>query len=124
MDDYESAALRHFEDADLLQRQGRLDNAGHLVGFAAECAIKHRIATLQPSNDNPHGHLPQLAATARKHLQKHRSSMFDVLRNSVFDTWDVNRRYHATGTTTAEELETWFKVTKRLFAAANLKSHR
>jgi hypothetical protein len=44
--DYESAAVRHIRDATALQAIGRFDNAGHLVGFAAESAIKLRI---QPS---------------------------------------------------------------------------
>ena len=46
-EDYASAAIRHFKDATALQSSGRLDNAGHLVGFAAECAIKHGISNLR-----------------------------------------------------------------------------
>jgi hypothetical protein len=52
-EDYQSAALRHFEDATTLRISGRYDNAGHLIGFAAECAIKHRIMSLRPAPTLP-----------------------------------------------------------------------
>jgi hypothetical protein len=40
MENYEDAAVRHYDDAKALRDSGRGDNAGHLIGFAAECAIK------------------------------------------------------------------------------------
>lgn len=42
-DDYASAAHRHMTDAQLLYNIGRLDNAVHLAGFAAECAVKSSL---------------------------------------------------------------------------------
>jgi hypothetical protein len=50
---YDSAAIRHFEDAGLLKDSGKLDNAGYLIGFAAECAIKYHISSLNPSPNIP-----------------------------------------------------------------------
>jgi len=122
-EDYESAAIRHFEDATALQSSGRPDNAGHLVGFAAECAIKHRILNLRPQANSPHGHFPELLVIARKHLgaRGNFSNMYNVLKGDVFPGWDVNRRYYETGSTSEAELAGWFSTAKRLFATARLK---
>ncbi len=43
-DDFVSAALRHAEDAGLLLREGRYDNAGYLAGYAVECSWKTLIS--------------------------------------------------------------------------------
>ncbi len=122
-EDYESAAVRHFEDATTLQSSGRTDNAGHLIGFAAECAIKLKILNLRPQNNSPHGHFPDLLIAARKHLgaRANFSNMYDILKGDVFAGWNVNRRYYETGNTSNSELALWFSVTKRLFATARLK---
>ena len=123
MEKYDSAAIRHFEDAQLLRVSGKLDNAGHLVGFAAECAIKHQISSLKPGQLNSHGHLPDFLIVARKHLgsRGNYNGMFNILKADVFSGWCVNRRYYQTGNTSLTELDTWFDVTKRLLATAGLK---
>jgi hypothetical protein len=109
-----------------LRLSGRIDNAGHLVGFAAECAIKYKILNLRPKNDSPHGHFPELLIVARKHLgaRSNFSNMYDVLKGSAFAGWHVNRRYWETGNTTEAELESWFTITKRLFATARLRGRK
>lgn len=66
--DYESAARRHMEDATTLEAAGKFDNAGHLIGFAAECAIKWRINNTRPTATSVHGHFPDLLIAARKQL--------------------------------------------------------
>lgn len=127
MQNYESAALRHFFDATSLLKRGDLDNAGHLIGFAAECAIKFRIVSLRPSQDSPHGHFPEIVNVARKHLSGGRfsyTSMFDLLKTDVLRGWTVNRRYQETGSTTFDEVNEWFIDTKRIFASANLKARK
>jgi hypothetical protein len=125
LDDYESAALRHFADAKTLNAAGRLDNAGHLIGFAAECAIKHQLSNLsQPQEVSIH--FPALLLAARKHLgarSNYSVSMFQVIKEELFTGWIVNRRYHVTGHTTVEEMALWINQTQRLFACANLKAH-
>jgi len=123
---YGSAATRHFEDASALHASGRLDNAGHLIGFAAECAIKHRITSLQPGQGSPQGHFPDILLAARKALgpRSGYTGMFDVIRADIFRGWNVNRRYDETGHTEAAELLKWFEATKRLFATAGLKARR
>lgn len=128
MEKYDSAAIRHFEDAQLLRDSGKLDNAGQLVGFAAECAIKHQIASLKPNQSSPHGHLPDFLTVARKHLNGRGSypypEMFNLVKQNIFRDWSVKRRYYQTGNTTENELVSWFKVTKSLFAAAKLKARK
>jgi hypothetical protein len=47
--------------------------------------------------------------------------MYQLVKENHFATWNVNRRYEATGTTTAAELEAWFAITRRLLAAASIK---
>lgn len=122
-DDYEAAATRHLADAERLEVAGRLDNAGHLVGFAAECAIKFRIASLRPTAAATHGHFPDLLILARKQLgpRSNYTGMYNVLKGDIFKDWHVNRRYQNTGLTTATEVTEWVIVTKRLFASAGLK---
>lgn len=121
-EDYESAAIRHFEDATTLKAVGRFDNSGHLLGFAAECAIKHGMASIRPSGKLPQSHIPSLIAAARTHIgPRSCSSMFYVLKGDIFKGWHVSHRYAKTGNTDTDELGAWFVTTKRLFAAANLK---
>lgn len=122
-DNYKDAAVRHFANALLLRENNQFDNAGHLVGFAAECAIKFKIKALQPKGDSPHGHLPDLVIAARKRLHSRTASnsMFMLLNNPVFSTWQVNRRYEDTGGTTPAEIDEWFRTTKRLLATAGIR---
>lgn len=66
MEDYASAAIRHYIDAEKLKSSGSIDNAGHLVGFAAECALKYKISTISPDMDRPRGHFPDFVNIAKK----------------------------------------------------------
>ena len=122
-EDYEGAAARHYTDALELKAQGRRDNAGHLVGFAAECAIKHQIQSLQPAAASPHVHLPDLLAAARKKFAARGTqlSMYQLVKDDHFKTWNVNRRYWSTGSTSEDELDHWFTMARRLLGAAGIK---
>lgn len=124
MEKYDNAAIRHFFNARLLEKNGDLDNAGHLIGFAVECAIKHKISTLPANAKGPHGHFPDFQNIAIKHLQSrsgYSTSMLGILKKSILVGWCVDRRYYATGNTTQAELDSWFEDAKRVFACANLK---
>jgi hypothetical protein len=124
MEQYKDAAIRHFGDAAMLRESQKLDNAGHLIGFSAECAIKHAISTFRDaSTSGPRGHLPEFLGAARKHLDR-RSSMYVLLQVDLLAGWRVDRRYEATGTTSEEELETWFQHTKRLLGSAGIKDRK
>ena len=125
MDDYESAALRHFTDAKTLNLAGRLDNAGHLIGFAAECAIKHQLAKFSPPQ-KVSGHFPELLLAARKRLgvrSAYSVNMYEVVKAEIFAGWLVDRRYYVTGHTSDKEMTQWLRQTQRLFACAKLKEH-
>jgi hypothetical protein len=127
LEKYDSAAIRHFLDAKALRSIGQLDNAGHLIGFAVECAVKHRISTLSAGADGPHGHFPAFLAIARKHLQQrsgYTTSMFALLKSGILENWDVSRRYYETGNTTQTEIDSWFADANRIFASASLKVHQ
>lgn len=125
VDKYDSAALRHYDDAELLRINGCSDNAGHLIGFAAECAIKHRISTFNSSVNNPHGHLPEFLTVALKHIsgrgRDSKALLLELERNAVFSGWDVSRRYCETGETLTAELDGWFKAAGRLVGWAGIK---
>jgi hypothetical protein len=123
-EDYIGSAVRHFDDAVTLQSNGTLENAGHLIGFAAECAIKSRIGDL--GNDSLMGHLPDILPAARKRLGSRANyvRMYDLIKKDVLVGWAVDHRYAATGTLSEEKLSEWIGVTKRLMAAAGIKSRR
>lgn len=122
-EDYQQAAVRHFADASTLRAAGRLDNAGHLVGFAAECAIKHKIGTLGTGEAALAQHLPTMLPAARKKLGERvgYSAMFDVLKGDAFSDWAIDHRYSKDGKVTDEQIKAWLNLTQRLFAAANIR---
>lgn len=124
-EDYQAAAIRHFRDALTLRDAGNLDNAGHLIGFSAECAIKHRIESLGSGERSPSLHLPEILVAARKRLGGRVSytAMFNLLKNDIFADWSVDHRYSVSGKVTTAQIATWFSVTGRLLAAANIR-HR
>jgi len=117
-DDFKDAAIRHFNDAIALKMRGSLDNAGHLIGFSAECAIKSTLT------EALHVHLPELLSSARKRLRSRtpNSGLLRMLQTNAFNDWDVARRYHRTGHTTAVELDTWVKATKQLLSLSGVRA--
>jgi hypothetical protein len=120
MEQYKEAAIRHYVDAILLRDANSIDNAGHLIGFSAECAIKHGIASVRNSVERPKGHFPEFMGVARKHINK-RSSMHELLQQDLLIGWRVDRRYHATGQTSAAELDAWVKDARRLLGSAGIR---
>jgi hypothetical protein len=123
VENYEQAAVRHYLDAEQLAGTGRLDGAGHLMGFAAECAIKHAISALRPTAPAPHRHLPELVETAKKALQGVRAGPLLALFRTpgYFAGWSVDGRYHTDGSVTAVQYEQWRRHTQRTLAAAHLR---
>jgi hypothetical protein len=123
VENYEQAAVRHFEDAEQLAQAGRYDGAGHLIGFAAECAIKYTISSLRPAAQAPYLHLPGLVEVAKKVLQGVRGlPLLEVFRMSdYFAGWSVQGRYHANGAVTESQYRQWHRHTERTLAAAQLR---
>lgn len=127
---YDEAALRHSEDAKILASKQRFDNAGHLIGFAAECAIK--FAVNLPDEDR-YNHLPKIAGLAKKALKKicgrNETPLLNLLnqtinstQNQFFDDWRVDHRYSASGMVTREMYMKWNILADRTLLAAGLRS--
>ena len=122
-EDYRAAAIRHYQDASMLRDAGQLDNAGHLIGFSAECAIKYRIGSLGSGARSPVQHLPDILDAARKRLGERANyvGMFNLVKSGIFADWAVDHRYSPTGKATSEQVAAWFRITKRLLAAASIR---
>lgn len=120
-DDFPSAAIRLYRDAELLANSNCMDTAGHLIGFAAECAIKSNVASLTKGNA-PRGHFPQLVNAARQSLDGRRHSAFLMLLNSriIMNGWDVNNRYASDNHVTNQQYLEWRADTQALLNIAGL----
>jgi hypothetical protein len=119
---YSDAAVRHYRDAEALAAHDRFDGAGHLIGFAAECAVKFSVEALRPTNAAPHLHFPELLEKAKKLLHgRRRHPMFSLLARQAFmQGWDVSQRYSDDGTITPILYETWRVDAARALGAAGL----
>lgn len=122
-ENYSESAIRHFQDSELLAKDSRWANASHLVGFAAECAVKYRLENLRPTAEAPHVHFPSLLAVARKHLNGRRdTALHTVLKMSaLMDGWNVNDRYAADSSVGKPQYDVWRQHASRLMSAAGLK---
>jgi hypothetical protein len=120
---YARAAVRHFEDAEKLAEDDRLDGAGHLIGFAAECAIKYSVESLRPTNQAPHLHFPELIERAKKLLHGRRKhSVFTLIHGRAFmEGWNVNQRYSDNGAITPTRYQAWRSDATRALGAAGLR---
>lgn len=120
---FDQSALRHFEDAETLTSGGRFDGAGHLLGFAVECAIKHAVMSLRPSMGAPHVHLPHLIEKAKKTIQGRRKHSIHKLleRPNFMSGWDIGHRYSADGTVDEAQLRAWRDDASRTISAAGIR---
>ena len=63
---YLETCRRHYADAQLLEHEGRVPNAGHLYGVSAECGIKALLVSLgHPTDAN--GNMDK-SAKLREHI--------------------------------------------------------
>lgn len=124
VEDYMGASVRHFADAGALKSGGAIDNAAHLIGFAAECAIKLRVGEL--TSDSLNLHLPDLLIPARKRLGTRAGyvGMYNLLKDDIFRRWSIDYRYAPTGSVSEESYQEWEGTTKRLMAAAGIKARQ
>ena len=125
MECYEHAARRHFADAEDLAGRRRLDNAGHLIGLAAECAVKHAFRQAGP-NPRPI-HFPQLTAEVRKLGGRHpvvskiRRALSPPEHGSVFDDWSIAMRYRADGHVADDQYRKWKVAAGQIMSAASIE---
>lgn len=120
---FAAAAVRHYDDADKLAESERLDGAGHLIGFSAECAIKHAVLSLRSDIDSLRGHFPDLIDVAKRHLnQRLHHGLYTIIKNPVFmQDWKVEGRYSENGTVTKQQYELWRGQARSLMYAARLR---
>lgn len=132
MENYAEAALRHWKDAELLEKENCVENADHHYGFAAECAIKKVLAT-HPDFTNQ----GVLNSTYRKHInvlwnkvnlqniQKIAPSLPATLKIlNPFHDWDVEQRYFPNGTVDPAVMQRHKQAAKRLLGATGLSGVR
>jgi hypothetical protein len=118
MEDYKNAAIRHYRDAVTLRATNRNDNAGHLLGFAAECAIKSVLVGIGKSPTKMH--LPTLVSEALlKFAARH--PLYAPLTRQPFQNWKIAQRYETDGHVSQAQLNDWFECTRAIFVAANIK---
>ncbi len=126
-DNYAQAAIRHLNDAEHLAASARHDNAGHLIGFAAECAIKVAAAGFFRPGERIDGHLPNKIKNVIRAKLQGRGITGQLLalvdaRSSFFAEWDIEARYWDDGSITPEKYAVWLKDAKRAFGIAKIRS--
>ena len=125
MESFEDAARRHFADAEDLAERQRLDNAGYLIGLAAECAVKHAVRHVTPNP--PRIHFPELTAGVRQLggrnpvFSKIRQALSPPAHGSVFDDWSIAIRYGADGQVLNAQYRKWKAATGRIMNAARIE---
>jgi hypothetical protein len=102
--DYRDAAVRHFEDAQLLDVNRRTANADQLFGLSAECALKAVMSGLgmklrgdgSPQEKGHRVHINNLwmefVTFAQSRSGAKYAAMLDPMKNPFID-WDVSQRY-------------------------------
>ncbi len=103
--DFRDAAERHWLDAALLFEKDRMANADHLLGMAAECALKAIMLGLgmmltadgRPREEQHRVHINKLwneFVTFAENRNGARYVAYLLEGENPFDAWDVNQRYH------------------------------
>ncbi|MBF0097621.1 MAG: SAM-dependent methyltransferase [Magnetococcales bacterium] len=98
MVDFKGAFARHQDDADLLYRHMRWENADQLYGLAAECGLKF---LMQAFGMELEGNAPKLKEDRRhinelwgryEHYQQGRP-IYALSSEDPFQNWNVSQRY-------------------------------
>jgi hypothetical protein len=110
VESYLIAAQRHFEDAELLRRETRLDNAGHHYGVAGECAVK--AVCVEEAGIRPPKHFDSdpnrdLRGAAVPNLAGRKGQRILAILPTLFVGWSVHDRYSATGQIQMAQVEQW-----------------
>lgn len=122
MDDYKQSAVRHYESAEILQNQQKYDTSAHLLGLAAECAIKEKCKITRADLTGIHGHLPDLFRVAIRKVNQHTDrGLHALLQKQYFCNWSINDRYSSDGKVTEEMLKNWFAETRQIFRYTGIK---
>jgi HEPN domain-containing protein len=124
---YGSAAARHWEDALLLLRNDRFDNAGYLSGYVVECSLKALIEASGDAARRYHHELGTLSgdalflacliAPALRRYQLPASADF----TKMVAEWAPERRYCPSGDLPAATAQRWIEVAERIYRAVVVK---
>ena len=125
-DSFPDAARRHWSDAKQLAANDRFQNAGHLLGFAAECLAKEALQSSSIIKDTPDAkqwsHFPRLADRIRTDGRSRAMiPLLPIITNPAFlDGWQAECRYEANITRTDAEkrFHAWHADVDSLFKAA------
>ncbi len=131
-EDFSSAAFRHWQDAQLLERENRVENADQFYGFAAECAIKKALIELPAFIkagllDAPYKkHINELWDKVNlQSLHKRYPALLTILKDTnYFSDWCVEQRYYKDGVVSVESMKKHQKMAKRLLGAVGLTGKR
>jgi hypothetical protein len=126
-DSFPDSARRHRNDARSLATGHRFQNAGHLLGFAAECLAKEILANAGITIDKSSGfreHFPKLGQRIRMDGRTRVMALLTpVVSTATFlDGWQAECRYEAN--LTLQDAETrfnsWWADVDPLFKAAGI----
>lgn len=128
MENYPEAALRHWNDAELLIENSRIENADHHYGFAAECAIKKALVMLPAFSKKgvlEETYLEHINIlwdrVTHQSLQKVYPELLAVLRSkNPFSGWHVRQRYAKDGEILDKDLSLHKKFASRLLGSVGL----
>src|SRR5258708_379943 len=127
-DDYAQAAVRHYNDAEILAGLGRFDNAGYLMGFAAECAMKKKLRDLHGNQKLKFdGHHPEPQRQIRIVLEGRSLSgpWLAIARDrTFFRGWTVEGRYAPDGQISPVTYQAWKASAERVLSEAKLRWKR
>lgn len=127
-DSFPDAARRHWSDAKHLAANDRFQNAGHLLGFAAECLAKEVLAGAGIIIDKPSAqqwsHFPKLAEKIRMEGRTRVMALLlpIVAKQAFLDGWQVECRYEANIPRSDAETRyhSWQADVESLFNAAGI----
>ena len=132
MENYSDAAVRHWKDAQLLERENCVENADHHFGVAAECAVK-KVLVAFPAFSTA-GVLEKAYKThinalwgqvGHQSLHKTYPKLYALIKAAnPFSDWDVNQRYLADGGISKAAMELHKQSARRVLGAANLTGAR
>lgn len=129
MENFGSAAARHWEDAQRLHVIGRADNSAYLAGYAIECSLKVLIEITGP-NPKALGHNLSglsgdalvLACVLAPWLHRYQISRTEDFEH-VMRAWVPEMRYSATGQVSGEQCERFLRAAKSVFQEIVLSAH-
>lgn len=132
MTNFSDAAGRHWKDGELLFDSGRFDNADHLYGFAAECAVKSAVKLTENAgaegdiDERYRYHIDKLwDRVPAQQLSRNFPALSALLRQqNPFSDWAASQRYQANNLITKVAVDNHRKMAQRLLGATQLLGTR